>query len=160
MTQESDARHGPVIAHSYGRREDGLSAVERLRGAGFTNEEISVVGQGSPGSGEVPDEAVDAEAEAGEGAVKGAVAGGFGAGMATLVAGTFLFAATGPLALVLAPAGAVAGGIAGALTKLGMSESEAQHYRERLEAGDTVVAVHAGDREEEARQALLKAEVE
>lgn len=95
-----------------------------------------------------------------EGAKKGAVIGGtIGAlaGIATVmgvipVIGP-LFAA-GPLAAALgltgavgttaagAATGAAAGGIIGALANLGIGQEKAQHYADRVGAGDILVAAH------------------
>ncbi len=62
----------------------------------------------------------------------------------------------GPLAAVLGGAGigAVTGGLAGALAGLGVSEDDARQYEERVEAGDILVVVAAGEREAEARWIL------
>lgn len=104
------------------------------------------------------------ESAVGEGAATGAVTGGaIGAlaGIATVV-GLIpvvgpIFAA-GPLLTALglglgagavgttvaaAATGAVAGGLIGALGGLGVSESEAKVYEDRVAAGDILVAVHA-----------------
>lgn len=106
-----------------------------------------------------------------EGAGKGAVIGGtIGAiaGLAT-VAGVIpvigpLFAA-GPLAAALgltgavgtaaagAATGAAAGGILGALGNLGVGTEKAQHYNDRVAAGDILVTVYD---EKDARELLLE----
>lgn len=106
-----------------------------------------------------------------EGAKKGAVIGGtIGAlaGIATVV-GVIpvigpLFAA-GPLAAALgltgavgttaagAATGAAAGGMIGALANLGIGQEKAQHYSDRVGAGDILVAVHT---EADARQIMTE----
>lgn len=105
-----------------------------------------------------------------EGAGKGAAIGGtIGAiaGLAT-VAGVIpvigpLFAA-GPLAAALgltgavgataagAATGAAAGGLIGALANLGVGEEKAQHYTDRVYAGDILVSVYS---ETDARPMLI-----
>src|SRR5690606_33937912 len=62
----------------------------------------------------------------------------------------------GPLAAALGGAGlgAITGGIAGALTSIGVEEDEAQHYQSRYEEGDILIVVAANGRESEAHAIL------
>ncbi len=53
-------------------------------------------------------------------------------------------------------AGAVAGTLLGALIDLGVPETSARFYHDEVEAGGTVVLVHAGDRGAEARAILCQ----
>ncbi len=58
-------------------------------------------------------------------------------------------------------AGAAIGGLAGALSGLGIKASEASHYETQLKAGKAVVVVHTSDKDKEAiaRNALISTSV-
>jgi len=104
-----------------------------------------------------------------EGAGKGAMIGGtIGAiaGMAALAGVIPVFGplfAAGPLAAALgltgavgataagAATGAAAGGVIGALANMGIGKEKAQHYADRVSAGDILVAAHS---EHDARAIL------
>ncbi|MBP7741176.1 MAG: hypothetical protein KA104_00600 [Candidatus Pacebacteria bacterium] len=125
------------------------------------NEDISYIYRNSQGDIKEVDADDVSTDTAVEGAGKGAMIGGtIGAiaGLAT-VAGIIpvigpLFAA-GPLAAALgltgaigttaagAATGAAAGGIIGALTHLGVGEEKAQHYNDRVQAGDILVTAYS-----------------
>jgi uncharacterized membrane protein len=90
---------------------------------------------------------------AGAGAITGGVIGGtlgLLAGIGTLaIPGLGPFIAAGPIMAALGgtAAGAAAGGILGALVGLGIPESEAKVYEERLKAGGYLVAVQVQNNE-------------
>jgi hypothetical protein len=73
-----------------------------------------------------------------------------------LIPGIGPFLAGGYLGTVLIAAGggAVAGGLLGGLTGMGLEEDEARHYDEQFKAGRAVVTVNAGDRYTEAADIL------
>jgi len=124
-------------------------AVERLKAAGFPENEISIVGksgtQSTSATGTTVDDPVDDGA--GQGATIGAVVGG-GAGLLTglgmmAIPGVGPVVAAGWLATTLlgATAGGLTGGLIGALTDAGVSEGEAHEYAEGIRRGGTLVTV-------------------
>lgn len=143
-------------------RDDAEKAINHLhRELGVDTDEISYVYRNT--EGEVRERGAEniASHTPGEGAGRGAVWGGALGGAAGLaiavgalpVIGPVL--AAGPLVSALglgagalgttaagAVTGAAAGGIIGALVSWGVSEEQAQHYQDRVHAGDIVVAVH------------------
>ncbi len=91
----------------------------------------------------------DTGAGATTGAISGGVLGGIlGAVAAILIPGFGPVIAGGILAATLGGAaiGALAGGLVGALTHLGIPEEEARYYQDELNAGKTIVTVHAQGR--------------
>lgn len=125
-------------------------AVRALEAAGFSDSEISIVRQ--DGGSELVEGRDDS---VGDGATTGAsvgLAAGAGAGLlASLgliaIPGLGPLVAAGVLATTLAAgaAGAVGGGIIGALVDYGISEEEAPVYAENLRRGGTLVSVRADD---------------
>jgi uncharacterized membrane protein len=148
----------------FGNREDAEKAINRLHAEmHVSTDDISYIYRNS--EGEVKEVKSDDIASsttiegAGHGAVTGATIGAI-AGLAT-VAGVIpvigpLFAA-GPLAVALgltgavgataaaATTGAVAGGLIGTLTHLGVGEENAKRYADRVHVGDVLVAAYAED---------------
>jgi hypothetical protein len=135
------------------------NAIEGLKGAGFTVEDVSVL---SPEAGEVTGPAPDTESNFGSAGP--AVAGGvLGAAAGWLVGiGSFMIPGVGPFigagALMASLAGAVlgagAGALAGGLVKMGVPEEEARWYEKEAYGGRTLVTVRAGGRYAEARELL------
>jgi uncharacterized membrane protein len=116
--------------------------------------EISVV---MPEAGDIPPVATEKATKAPEGASAGAVTGGVIGGTIGLLAGMGTLAipglgpliAAGPILAALGgtAAGATAGGVVGALVGLGIPESEAKVYEERLKEGGYLVAVQVENNE-------------
>jgi uncharacterized membrane protein len=116
--------------------------------------EISVV---MPEAGDRPSVGTEETTKAPEGASAGALTGGVIGGAVGLLAGIGTlaipglgpFLAAGPIVAALGgvAAGAAAGGVVGALVGLGIPESEAKVYEERLKEGGYLVAVHVQDNE-------------
>lgn len=79
------------------------------------------------------------------GGVIGAAAALLIPGFGPAIAGGILAATFGGMAI-----GAAAGGIIGALTKVGVPEEEAHYYQSEFEAGQTIVTVRSGNRQQEA----------
>ncbi|HWH07433.1 MAG TPA: hypothetical protein VNU47_02845 [Candidatus Paceibacterota bacterium] len=149
-------------------RSNAEAAINRVHNElNVPNDDISYVYRNSEGDvTEVDAKDITTDTPA-EGAGKGAMVGGaIGAiaGLAT-VAGVIpvigpLFAA-GPLAAALgltgaigttaagAATGAAAGGVIGALSNMGVGQEKAQHYADRVGAGDILVAVHSEKNAEE-----------
>lgn len=116
-------------------------AIEELRKAGYSDEEIGYLARAS---------AMEPDQEAGKyitnTTIEGGLLGGLlGAAVALLIPGFGLAIAGGVLAASLGGAalGAAAGGLLGVLLNVGISEDEARYYQKALEAGDTVITVKA-----------------
>ncbi len=116
--------------------------------------EISVV---MPEASDPPAVAAEKTTKAPEGASAGALTGGVIGGTIGLLVGigTLVIPGLGPLiaagpivaALGGTAAGATAGGVVGALVGLGIPESEARVYEERLKEGGYLVAVQVANNE-------------
>ncbi len=160
MTFDRYREEGGVVVQSFRRESDAESAVRALMDTGFGPDDVSVVARDR---GRAEGVAQDTGADTGEGAGIGAATGGVLGGLGGLLLGATALAipgigivVAGPLAAVLGGAGigAITGGLAGALAGLGVSEDDARQYQERVEAGDILVVVAAGNGEEEARRIL------
>lgn len=160
MTFDRYRQEGGIVVESYAGESDAERAVRALRDAGFGADDVSIVARDE---GRAEAVAQDTGTDTAEGAGIGAATGGvLGALGGLLVGATALtipgvgIVLAGPLAAVLGGAGigAVTGGLAGALAGLGVSEDDAERYQQRVEAGDILVVVAAGDREAEARRIL------
>jgi len=138
--------------------------VSQLQGAGFTNNDISVIFPDKRGT---RDFAHEHNTKAPEGAVAGVAGGGVVGGTIGLLAGIGAlaipglgpFIAAGPLMAALsgAAAGAAVGGVTGALIGLGIPEIEAKKYEGKLVGGNILIAVHVDSSEEQKRaEELLK----
>src|SRR5437588_3760689 len=135
-----------------------IAIVERLRTAGFSNNDISVL---CPDKAGTKDFAHEQHTKAPEGAATGAGTGGVlgGAlgwlvGMGTLaIPGLGPFIAAGPIVAALsgAAAGAALGGMTGALIGWGIPEYEAKRYEGKIREGNMLISVHTEDRDERAR---------
>ena len=150
--------------------EQADTIVDRLRYEGFAAHDISVLFSDRETSEDyayakhtkAPEEATEGASTAGiiGGAVGvwagGALGGALGwlIGIGSLVIpGAGPFIAAGPIMAALSGAamGATVGGISGALIGVGIPESEAKHYEGKVHAGEVLISVHAGDRDQVAR---------
>ena len=132
--------------------------VERLKSAGFSNNDISAL---LPDKRSTREFAHEKGTKAPEGAVSGAVAGGVLGGVlgwlagigALAIPGLGPFIAAGPIMAALSGAAAVgtAGGVIGALVGMGIPEYEAKRYETRLRDGRILIAVHTEDSDETKR---------
>jgi hypothetical protein len=153
MTTEQRTR---TAVAAFETRDQAERAVDALRQAGFTDEHIGWAMRGED-KGDRPEGTEDAAKGAGTGALAGGALGAAGAAAAmALIPGIGPFLAGGYLGTVLIAAGggAVAGGLLGGLTGMGLEEDEARHYDEQFKAGRAVVTVNAGDRYTEAADIL------
>lgn len=135
--------------------EQAATIVTRLKAAGFTENDISVI---MPDKRGTRDFAHEQNTKAPEGAVTGATAGGITGGVLGLLAGIGLLAipgigpliAAGPILATLSGAavGAAAGGVTGALIGLGIPEFEAKRYEGKISEGNILMAVHVENAEE------------
>jgi hypothetical protein len=147
---------GPSIATSVfclaQRDSVAITIVEKLRAAGFTGNDVSVL---YPDKSTTRDFAHEMHTKAPEGLSAGASSGGIlgGAlgwlvGIGTLaIPGVGPFIAAGPILAALSGAaiGATVGGVAGALIGAGIPEVEAKRYETKLRDGRILISVNATD---------------
>ncbi|HEX6387683.1 MAG TPA: hypothetical protein VF177_23690 [Anaerolineae bacterium] len=144
---------------------DAELAIEQLKRAGFTRDDIGILARGYLVQEHLDD---DAGEEVLQGARTGALAGtGIGGILGLLASGVSVsiplvgpLLAAGTLAATLggAVAGAVYGSLIGALLSLGMREEEAEFYAEGVGKGGVMVFVEAeGERAAEAWQIMRRA---
>lgn len=135
-----------------------LRAVEELKIASFSNNDISVLMPDKTGT---RDFAHEHGTKAPEGAAAGAGTGGIlGGALGWLVGigslaipGVGPFIAAGPIMAALGGAaiGATVGGITGALVGLGIPEYEAKVYEGKIKGGNILLSVHTDDADEAKR---------
>lgn len=128
--------------------DQAISIFNQLNGAGFSDNDISVLFPNKTGTRHL---AHSQRTRAPEGAATGASVGivvgaalGWLLGIGTLAIshlGPFL--AAGPLVAALAGAGigAIAGGLAGALIGMGMPQFEATQYQAKMDGGNILISV-------------------
>lgn len=151
-----------VVVGVFDDQAHARAAVQDLRDAGFTEDQIGVAAREEARTAGTEQGADASGSKAPEGAGTGAAAGaGVGALWALGISAGVLPAvgpviAGGVLASILASAagGAVAGGIVGALVGLGIPEEEAKRYGKEFEAGRTIVTVRDALRHAEASAIL------
>jgi len=138
-------------------RHEAGAAVNDLQKAGFAHADISLITK----RGEEPAESADAARHEGSGAGTGAALGG-AAGLMLAVAALAIpgigpIIAAGPIAAALAGAGigAAAGGMLGALSEMGVPESEATYYEDAIRQGGTLVVVRCDDSNLETAHSIL-----
>lgn len=149
MSEKNTAVFG--IYPSYTSVEMG---VERLKGAGFSNRDISVLFPQSAGSKDFAHEKgtkapEGATAGAGTGVVLGGAMGWLLGIGALAIPGLGPFIAAGPIMAALAGAGVggAVGGITGALIGMGIPEYEAKRYEGRVKDGGILISVHCDSSE-------------
>jgi hypothetical protein len=123
--------------------------VDRLKAAGFSKDDISVL---FPDKDSSKDFAHEKHTKAPEGAAIGGAAGisvgavlGWLAGIGSLaIPGVGPLIAAGPImgALGGAAVGAAAGGLTGALVGIGIPEYEAKRYEGKIKGGNALISVH------------------
>ena len=152
-------RNRSTVAATFDDRDDAERAINALKDAGFSRDQIGVALRDRTAQGKLVE---DTGTKAAEGAVSGALGGGllggiigFLVGVGTLaipgigpvVAGGVLASAlggAGGTAAAGAGIGAVAGGLVGFLVGLGIPEEEARYFESGFRAGRTLVTVNAG----------------
>jgi hypothetical protein len=158
-----------AVVGVFNDQHDAQQAILELKQAGFLDDQIGVAARhlDEPATSTIQDlrkASGPGESYVAEGTVTGVAAGaGLGAlcGLAILIGllpplGPAIAGGTLAVILTSAAAGAAAVGLAGALAGLGVSKEEAAFYQTEFEAGRVVVAVTAGDREQEARSILQR----
>ena len=135
-----------------------INIVDRLKFAGFSNNDISVL---FPDKSGTKDFAHQQHTKAPEGAATGATTGGVLGGAlgwlagigALAIPGVGPFIAAGPIMAALSGAavGGTVGGITGALIGLGIPEYEAKRYEGKIKEGNILISVHSDNRDETKR---------
>jgi hypothetical protein len=138
----------------YSSQAAAEAAVDTLKNAGYRNTDISVLFPDNQGT---KDFAVDKDTKAPEGATTGGITGGVIGGTlgwlagigALAIPGVGPFIAAGPIMGLLGGlgAGAVVGGLTGALIGMGIPEYEAKRYEGRIKKGGILLSVHADNSE-------------
>jgi hypothetical protein len=155
-----------TVAAIFADRNQAERAIDGLRTAGFSGEQIGVALRDRHETGELVE---DTGTNAVEGAVSGALGGGLLGGVAgflvglisalaipgigPIVAGGALasaLGAAGGTAVAGAGIGAAAGGLVGALSGMGIPEEEARYLETGFRSGGVLVTVNAGHRAAEA----------
>jgi len=143
-----------------------ITIVDRLKAAGFSNNDISVLFPDKTGT---KDFAHEQHTKAPEGAATGGITGGVLGGAlgwlagigALAIPGVGPFIAAGPIMAALggAAVGGTVGGIAGALVGLGIPEYEAKRYEGKIREGNILLSVHSDDSDEtrEAKEIFQQA---
>jgi hypothetical protein len=145
MAQTQPDRTSDTIFGIFRNDVDAASALEDLQAAGVPLESVSATMRDP--------RAMEAVEHSDQAAVEGATRGLFGGGALGAVVGGVVSLAmpgllplvvAGPLAGILGGAltGGAVGGIAGALTRLGAPEHDAQWYEEQVGHGAILIAVH------------------
>ena len=148
-----------TIVGSFHDHDQAQRCVGALEQAGFSETEVGMLRKDDSGDTEVEGMARDHGRGLGHGVTTGAIEGGLiGAAAAFLIPGAGPVIGAGILGTTILGAltGAAAGGVAGALTGMGMRKEEAEHYNRKFEEGDTIVTVRAAGREDEAHQLLRR----
>lgn len=138
--------------------QQAARAVEELRTAGFSNNDISALLPDKAGTRDFAHkQGTKAPEGAATGAGSGAVLGGalgwlIGVG-SLAIPGVGPFIAAGPIMAALggAAVGGTVGGIAGALIGLGIPEYEAKVYEGKIKGGNILLSVHTDDGDEARR---------
>jgi hypothetical protein len=147
-----------TITHVYDDYSGAENTVHELEKAGFTSDQISVVGQ-NPETPAGPGEQGDSRAT---GAALGGVAGAGAGLLASLgliaIPGIGPLVAAGMLAATLAGAatGVIAGGLLGALVRYGISEADAPVYAESLRRGGTLVSVRSDESRADEAELIMQ----
>lgn len=135
-------------------RQQAESAVERLKNAGFLNNDISMLFADTSGTRDFAHEhATKAPEGTATGGTTGFVIGGilgWLAGIGSLaIPGLGPFIAAGPIMAALSGAavGTAVGGIVGALVGMGIPEYEARRYESKVKEGNILVSVHSENAE-------------
>ncbi|BBA36751.1 putative uncharacterized protein [Methylocaldum marinum] len=139
-------------------RDQAELIIDRLRSAGFSNNDISVL---FPDKSTTKDFAHEQHTKAPEGATTGGVTGmgvgailGWLAGLGTLaIPGVGPFVAAGPIMSALSGAaiGGATGGLVGALVGMGIPEYEAKRYEGKIKNGNILISVHTDDSQERSK---------
>jgi len=138
--------------------DSATQALNALRDAGFTPEQVSVLARDTRTTREMAENTDMVAEDAGKGAVVGTVLGGLAGWLvgisALAIPGIGPVVGAGIIGTTLAGAGigAAAGGLIGALGSYGVPEEDARAYEESVRQGSVLLTVHAAS-ENQAQQA-------
>jgi len=146
----------------YSDRSSVESAVEALKAAGFSSNDVSAL---FPEKDSTKDFAHEKNTKAPEGATTGAGTGALlGGGLGWLVGigalaipGVGPLIAAGPIVAALAGVGVggAVGGLTGALIGMGIPEYEAKRYEGRVKDGGILLSVHSDNSDETKRAKVI-----
>ncbi|HUS16822.1 MAG TPA: YMGG-like glycine zipper-containing protein, partial [Chloroflexia bacterium] len=149
---------GPVVAAVFPTQDAAADALEQLRAAGVTPEQVSLVVADQPdAAGAVPDPSDEAASGAATGGIVGGVVGGLAGWLlgvgALAIPGIGPVLSAGILGSLLAGAavGAAAGGLLGGLAGMGIPEEHARDYEAHVREGRVLLTVHPPDAATAAR---------
>jgi uncharacterized membrane protein len=147
-----------TITHVYDDDAAAKETVKDLEAAGFTEDQISVVGRAREAGPPAEEVHVAAATGAALGGVAGAGTGLLAALGILTIPGAGPLIAAGVLATTLAGAatGAIAGGLIGALVDYGISEEEANVYAEAVQRGGTLVSVRVDESRADEAESIMK----
>jgi uncharacterized protein (TIGR02271 family) len=148
-----------TVVGVFERQEQAEQAVQDLRQAGFSADQLGFAGHDKQAQGPGGEQAENIAKGAASGLIPGGVIGGVIGAVATgLIPGVGPIISAGILAGTVggAAAGAATGGLVGALTGAGVSEDEARYYEDEFKAGRTLVTVKANGRYDEASAILRR----
>jgi len=144
---------GYTVAGVFNHEREAEQALNALKDAGFSPDQVSVVAKDTRGTQEMVERSDMAGAET-SGATAGAFLGGVTGGIAGWLIGIGALAipgigpvvAAGALATTLggAAVGAVAGGLIGALVGAGIPEDDARSYETYVREGRILITAQAG----------------
>ena len=153
-----------TVIGSFDSADDADRASRDLRNAGFADTDINlVVSNMRQGDGETELPAIgDGTGPVAKGAVAGGVLGG-AAGLAASLAGLAIpgigpILTAGPIIATLAGAGAgaVAGGVIGSLTEIGVEKKDAELYAEAVRRGGTLNTLRTDESRADEASAILR----
>lgn len=143
---------GHTVAGVFNDRSDAQDALNELKTAGFTPDQVSVVAKDTRETQTMVENSDMGGAETsgvGAGALLGGIFGGAAGWLvgigALAIPGIGPIVAAGALATTLggAAVGAVAGGLIGALIDAGIPEEDAQSYETHVREGRILITAHA-----------------
>lgn len=154
-----------TIVASFDGYETAQKVVQKLLDDGFMSRDISILASNISGvyRAESDVEVSDAARHTATGALTGGVVGG-AAGLAACLMGLAIpgigpIIAAGPLVAMLSGlgAGAVAGGLIGALTEVGIPEDHANYYAEVVRRGGALVTLKADETRADRAAEIMRA---
>lgn len=156
-------KHTTVVG-VFGSHAQAQQAVDELRKAGFTDDQIGVTARDHSKRSATGDADNDADSYASEGALTGLAAGAGVGGLWGLGILAGVLPAIGPaiaagsLAALLssAAAGAAAAGLAGTLVGLGIAKEDAEYYETEVRSGRILVTVQTQSRGAEANTIMRR----
>lgn len=153
------------IAGVFDSKTEANAAVSKLLDTGFKKEDLSLIVSDNARHAIFSSPTDDQASRTTDGGVAGALIGG---ALGELIAGLTVVGvvvvpgsgllAVGPLVAAIsgAGAGAIAGGVSGALISAGFAVDEAKRYEEEIRHGKAVIVVHTTDEMAQAARVALR----